>query len=286
MTQQIIEVEAESVPEARRLIQAKIPPGFESQSEKVISDGQPVTVTVAAETLAAAQAQARSQLPAGAWIVEQKNLTTPATTVLSVKAFDEPGAKTEARRQIDSSAAINTIKLVTAGRAGFLGLGKVPNQYDVEVFQPAVVAITYQSKVKLAVTIDRPWSPPVDDTFLPGEFMSKVSSEADLQPGTAIRVWHPDFRKWIPGWWCEVVSVDGDQVYLKDLQSGETGHRHVHSTVGIAWKHPDGVQRLKESGEEKGAAERQRLSALKAQYEARNLSQASHSELQAILMQE
>jgi len=46
------------------------------------------------------------------------------------------------------------------------------------------------------------------------------------------------------------------------------------------------VKRLKESGDEKGAAERRRLSAQKAQYEAHNLSQASHSEHQAILMQE
>jgi len=234
MTQQTIEVEAESMLEARRLIQSKIPPGFESQSEKVISDGQTVIITVAAETIAAAQDQARSQIPDGAWVVEQKDLTTPATTVINVQAYDEPGAKTEARRLIDPTATIHTIKLVTAGRAGFLGLGKVPNQYDVEVFQPAVVAITYQTKVKLVVTIDRPWSPPVDDTFQPGEFMSKVSSESELQPGIALRIWHPDFRKWIPGWWCEVVSVDGDQVYLQDLKSGETDHRHVLSTVGIA----------------------------------------------------
>ncbi len=58
------------------------------------------------------------------------------------------------------------------------------------------------------------------------------------------------------------------------------------STVGIAWKHPGGVKRLKESGDEKGAAEQQRLSALKTQYEARDLRQASQSELQAILVQE
>jgi len=103
--------------------------------------------------------------------------------------------------------------------------------------------------------------------------------------GSAIRVWHDSFGKWIPGWWCEVVRVAGGTVYLRDLETGEEKDRSLGGTLGSAWKHP-APERLKGLGEQRATAHKTRLSQLRAEYERLDFSKTPQSEMEAVLKAE
>ncbi|MCU0236222.1 MAG: hypothetical protein MUC72_03955, partial [Acidobacteria bacterium] len=128
-------------------------------------------------------------------------------------------------------------------------------------------------------------TPPTDETLQPGERLSIVSSEGDLTAGVVIRVWHDYLRKWIPGWWSEVISVAGGKVYLRDLMSGEESTRAMGDTLGSAWKHPF-PERLKGLGEQKATARSNRLSQLSVEYEMLDFSQATLGEMESALKTE
>lgn len=128
------------------------------------------------------------------------------------------------------------------------------------------------------------WSPPTDDTFQPGECMSKVSSRSDLKQGDVIRIWHDYFQEWIPGWWCEVIRVTDGEVYLKDLKTGEETDRSWEDTLGPAWKHPN-PERVKAIGGKKSENYRTRMSDLRGYYEGVDFIKQSESEMIHILIQ-
>ena len=129
------------------------------------------------------------------------------------------------------------------------------------------------------------WTPPPDETIRPGEVMTRVASESDLTPGSAIRIWHEQFRQWIPGWWMEVVRIADGRVHLKDLKSGEEKNRHPGDTIGCVWKHP-APDRLKPVGEKSKADRNAALSELRARYEKLDFGKASEEDMIGTLRKE
>ena len=59
-----LNVEADSLEEARRQMESQIPEGLSIRSESIVSDGRPRTATGIAETLEEAYARAQTQVPA------------------------------------------------------------------------------------------------------------------------------------------------------------------------------------------------------------------------------
>lgn len=153
MTEQIIEVEADSLEEAREQLKSLIPEGLHILSEQVVSEGGLKTAQAVAEITEEAFAKAQSEIPINAVVLEKRELTAPEEKVITVEAFDEQGANQEARRQIANTAIIRSHKLVLAGKKGLLGIGKKSNQYETSVFQQAVVEITYKMKAKISARI-------------------------------------------------------------------------------------------------------------------------------------
>lgn len=153
MTEKIIEIEAETLEEAREQVKSQIPEGLHVLSEQVISDGKSKTVKAVADTIESAFTKAQSEIPINAVIVEKKELTLPAQKAMAVDAFDEQSARMQAAIQIGKTETIKTLRLAMAGKKGFLGIGKKPNQYQVEVFQQAVVEVTCKAKAKILATI-------------------------------------------------------------------------------------------------------------------------------------
>jgi hypothetical protein len=127
--------------------------------------------------------------------------------------------------------------------------------------------------------------PPTDDTLRPGEQLVLVARASDLVPGSVIRIWHPDYQRWIPGWWGEVLRVEGERVYLRDLQSGEQSDRHVKDTVNCAYMHP-APERLREMGEAREEAQQATLDALRAEYEALDFAASTEAEMIEVLRSE
>jgi hypothetical protein len=194
MTERIIEIEAESLEEARELVKSQIPEGLCLLSEKVISDGKPKTVKAFADTSKAAFAKAQSELPANASVLEKKELVAPEQKVITTEAFDEQSAKAQVGNQIGNSAIIKALKLTTSGKQGFLGIGKKPNQYNAEIFQQAVVEITYKTKAKISAEIGKEKiydGPPISDLTqadLIRELQRMGMSDAELKVKMAITV--------------------------------------------------------------------------------------------------
>lgn len=152
-SERIIEIEAESLKEAREQVKSQIPEGLHVLSEKVISDGKPKTVKAIAESTEAAFAKAQSEIPNNADVIGKKELAAPEQRVIIVEAFEEQSARAQVQSQIRDSAIIKALKLTASGKKGFLGLGKAPNQYEADVFQQAVAVITYKTKAKISAKI-------------------------------------------------------------------------------------------------------------------------------------
>ncbi len=144
-----IEVEAESLEEAKKQIRSQIPAGQSLVSEKVLSDGSPKDVKVVGKTTEEAFAEARTQIPASAVVLDERIVAYPEVKTFRVEAFDEPSAKKKALGKSRSAATLKSLNLLSPGRKGFWGLGKKPGVYNVELSFPAIVEITYKAKAKI-----------------------------------------------------------------------------------------------------------------------------------------
>jgi hypothetical protein len=163
MAEKTIEVEAESLEEAREQVKSQIPEGLSLLSEQVISDGKPKTVKAFADTTEVAFAEAQSAMPSEAKVIERKEITVPEQKVITVEAFDEQSAETQAKlkaqKQFGEAVIVKRLKLTVTGKKGFLGIGGTPNQYEAEILQQATVEITYETKAKISVKVGPP--PPI-----------------------------------------------------------------------------------------------------------------------------
>lgn len=69
---QTLEVEADSLAEARSQLKSRIPEGMHLISDEVIADGKPKVLVDIAETVEAAFQKAGSRLPSSSIILEKK----------------------------------------------------------------------------------------------------------------------------------------------------------------------------------------------------------------------
>ncbi len=151
-----IEIEAQSLEEAREQLKSQIPEGFHLLSEQVISAGDAKTVTAFAATTKAALEKAQSKVPDNAATIEKQRELVPEQTTISVEAFDEQSATSEAEwkaKEQGLAGTVRSVKLIVQGKRGILGIGAKPNQYEVEILGQPVVEVTYKTKAKISVKI-------------------------------------------------------------------------------------------------------------------------------------
>jgi hypothetical protein len=156
MTEETIEIEADSLEEAR----SKAPAGCRLIAEEILSDGRPQSVEGMAETTEVAFQQARAKLPAEAEILGHRETQPPSQKSLQIAAFDEAEARAVAQPRLGAEAAILGIRLGNVGRKGFLGIGSQPNTYEVTVTQPARVEITFKVKARIRGKLHKSMSAP------------------------------------------------------------------------------------------------------------------------------
>src|SRR5437763_9058696 len=132
MPEKVIELEADTLEEARAQVKSQIPEGLHLLSEQIISDGIPTTIKVVAETTEAAFAKAQGNIPTNVNVIETDvtEITAPKQRVITIEAFDEQGARTLLKGKLAPNEIIKNLKLAVQGAAGFLGFGKKPNQYE------------------------------------------------------------------------------------------------------------------------------------------------------------
>ncbi len=148
-------VEGESLDDARKELNKRVPNGLHSFSENVISDGNPTTLRMSATTQEEAFQLAAGRVPDGSQILSTSLINAPKRSVISIRAFDDRTLKAEILRQFGDSTLLVKATLLASGRKGLLGIGKTRHFYEVEIFQQAVVAITYKSKAQISAKIGR-----------------------------------------------------------------------------------------------------------------------------------
>ena len=147
-----IEAEANLMEEAREILKKRIPEGFLIKSERIVSKPEQTSVIGREGTEEEARIKAQSQVPGDALITSTKTLCQPVHKKLTIAAFDDKGAREKADKEVnpDVGMIIKNLELASLGKKGFLGIGRKPNFYECDIFQPAAVEVVYtRGKAKL-----------------------------------------------------------------------------------------------------------------------------------------
>ncbi len=152
--EQVLEIEADSLEETRRIAGERIPTGFHFWNEEVLEDGKPKSVAASADTedaaLAAAQALVAAAVQGGkATTISSQIRVPPGRRTIETEAWDEASARKQAEGKIDRTARIEASRIKRPGKPGFLGLGRKPALYEIDVFQCAVAAAEYKVPARI-----------------------------------------------------------------------------------------------------------------------------------------
>jgi len=154
MTEETIQVEADSLEEAKKKLQAQVPRGFVVISTELLQEPIPkTTLTFLAVTMEEAFEAAELAMPANVEVIEKKELSQLIDRTFDVEEFDEQAARSQAKTMMSDSETIVELTLKTPGKKGILGMGRKPNIYEVKVFQPAEVEVTYKRPIKIRATL-------------------------------------------------------------------------------------------------------------------------------------
>ncbi len=154
MTQKVIEVEAASLKEATTSLIAQIPEGFFLLSQEVLMDGNSKSVEAMSETTSEAYRKAEIGIPTGYEVIKRDVLQQPGKRTFELLADNDQLAIEQAKTACQDRANLSDVRLIMAGKKGFLGIGHIPNRYSVEVMDLAVVKITARSKAKVRGILD------------------------------------------------------------------------------------------------------------------------------------
>jgi hypothetical protein len=151
-----IEVEAESLEQARQKLIAQLPQGHYLKSEQVIVEGSSGKINLYAVNEADAVFLAQKQVPHHARILAHQVLSSATTRTISVEATDAEAARAQAVKAARSGENLQQIRLVSKGSQGFMGVGRRQDLFEAILFTPAVIEITYHVPVRVrAVVVSR-----------------------------------------------------------------------------------------------------------------------------------
>lgn len=144
MSERIIQIEADSLEEARRKLHTDELIVLE---ESILCHGKGETIEAVADTVEEAFTKAESRVPAGAKTETQKIKVAPKRITLLVQGDNEESAGK------GKAHVIASVSLLKKGRKGFWGFGKTPNVYEVVIFQQAVVELRFREQTKLRAKV-------------------------------------------------------------------------------------------------------------------------------------
>lgn len=189
MNDRFIEVEAASLEEARKALQAE---EVVVLREFVLRTGRAGSVEGIAATVEEAAAKARASVPVGA------EASPPVIKVSSQRVVLQVEGDSEESAGKGKAEVIESVSLSRKGRRGFLWFGKTRNVYEVVVAQQAVVEVGFREKARILAQVkdyvaanllhsveelrvkDAPWEEVVE-TLNPREDSQIRSSLAQLQ---------------------------------------------------------------------------------------------------------
>jgi hypothetical protein len=144
MKERIIEIEADSLEDARRKLYT---PELIVIEKSILYQGKVETIEAIADTAEAAFRKAQNKVPTAAKTEARKTRLTPKRITLLVQADDEESAGK------GKAELITSVTLFKKGRKGFWGFGRTSNVYEIVISQPAVVELTFREKTKIRARV-------------------------------------------------------------------------------------------------------------------------------------
>jgi hypothetical protein len=144
MDERIIEIEADSLEEARRALYTDDVLVLE---ESILTHAKIGTVESVADNAEGAFEKARERIPPKAKIETQTVKLAAKRVVLQVEGNDEESAGK------GKAEVIESVSLHKKGRKGLFGFGRTPNVYDVVISQPAVVEVRFRERARLQAIV-------------------------------------------------------------------------------------------------------------------------------------
>ncbi|RPJ83913.1 MAG: hypothetical protein EHM13_06270 [Acidobacteria bacterium] len=152
-THLVLQVEAETLEEARESVRSQTPRGYTVFSEAVVSEGAIAKAEARADTADDAFKKVFRGIPRNADVVARTVLAEPRRRTITVAAADEEEARKLAADQTRPDEAIGDVTMLAPGRKGFGGIGRRPNSYEVHALRQARVEVAYRQKARIDVEI-------------------------------------------------------------------------------------------------------------------------------------
>ena len=144
-----LEVKAETIEQAKKKLFAEIPDGHFATN---LGDFDPIESEerASADTVEQAFKEAKSGMVEDECIINETVLREPYTETVTVAAFSEQEAVQTALSTHEYTEGIVAKKatLQETGSSGFLGIGKKPNLYSVDLFYKALVSVHFATSAE------------------------------------------------------------------------------------------------------------------------------------------
>jgi hypothetical protein len=147
-----IEVEADTLEQAKEALQLQMPEGTHLIKQNIISTGIAV-ISASGDTEEEALADVQARLPPNTVIVEKRLRSTFGRDTVIWRAFNEEEAKSHIRQLCSDSWRVSRFWMAETGNKGILGIGKSPNVYKAEMVRPGRIEISYRTKAKISAEI-------------------------------------------------------------------------------------------------------------------------------------
>lgn len=158
MTVKKFVVEARTLEEARNQVKLQVPEGFTLVSEQVLEEEWCRNVFGRGGSIAEAFEKAQDALPEGCEVVEKEVVSDAETILVLVEAFTREDAEEKALWQVSEEVSISVdakaSRITQRGSVGFLGIGRKPDTYEVQVVKKAVARLAVVGLVRIEATIE------------------------------------------------------------------------------------------------------------------------------------
>lgn len=154
-----IVVEGQSLEEAKKKLHSE---ALHVLSEEVLSDGKPTSTRFMGSTIEEAfslcRAEVALKMALGHPLDDSDILSTtvvsaPEHSDIRIQAPNEDSVRAEVGRRLGDRATVIKIELMTPGRKGLLGIGKLANLYDVRILLKAIVEISFKTNARISAEI-------------------------------------------------------------------------------------------------------------------------------------
>jgi hypothetical protein len=148
-----IEVCGITVEEARDELKRRLGPGQVVTAEKVKCDGREVWIERSADNIELAYAKAEAEIPRDARIALRREIGTGGSKQVTVFAAREEDVEGKVREHFPATAVVRGVRLINAGRKGFLGIGARLAKFEADITDQAGVEIRYRQSARIEAQI-------------------------------------------------------------------------------------------------------------------------------------